>query len=435
MFRRLYSMHIRIMNAMPLAVKPSGYVRQESYFKCRTAFTLVELLVVIAIIGVMVGLLLPAVQAAREAARRMSCGNNLKQLGLGLHNYHAAYNVLPMQMGGTRSPTSGGQVNAPGDNGLLLSFLVGLTPFIEQQALWEQLSGPYRNPNGQVFSPMGPQPNRGLGAQFYAPFVTDVSTLRCPSDPGFGLPAQGRTNYAACLGDAIWRTNVGPINWNATQAQWNENAALAMRTRESCRGVFVPRQFTRLRDILDGTANTIAMGEILTDLGDNDIRTTPFRARNQEGVLRRPSSCKDEIDPLRPRFWNLATLDVTVEENRRGFKWACGLPTYTGMNTVLPPNREACLIGAGVAAAGALPPSSHHQGGVHVLMADGAVKFITDSINAGDADSPSGETVFVGAAVGSSVAPALPGSPSRFGVWGALGTRANKEVIQGDAIQ
>lgn len=405
--------------------------------KRRHAFTLVELLVVIAIIGVMVGLLLPAVQAAREAARRMSCGNNLKQLGLGLHNYHAAYNKLPMQMGGTRRPDGPGQVNAPGDNGLLLSFLVGLTPFIEQQALWEQISNPYQNPNNRVFSAMGPQPNRGIpnANQFYAPFMTEINTLRCPSDPGFGLPAQGRTNYAGCLGDAIWRTNIGPINWNATQGQWVENQALALRTRESCRGVFVPRMFTGLRDILDGTANTIAMGEILTDIGDNDIRTTPFRARNQEGILRQPSGCKTEIDPARPRFWDPAgPPDVTTDDNRRGYKWACGLPTYTGFNTILPPNREVCLIGANVAAAGVVPPSSNHQGGAHLLMADGAVKFITDSIESGDADSPTGETIFIGAAVGNSVAPAIPGAPSRFGIWGALGTRANKEILNGDKL-
>ncbi|MGB0762300.1 MAG: DUF1559 domain-containing protein, partial [Rubripirellula sp.] len=119
----------------------------------RSGFTLVELLVVIAIIGVLVGLLLPAVQAAREAARRMSCSNNFKQIGLGIHNYHSTYKQLPTQGAGT------GELIVPGHyahnssvrNNQSLSFLVGLLPFIEQQALWEEISNPSQfdleNPN------------------------------------------------------------------------------------------------------------------------------------------------------------------------------------------------------------------------------------------------------------------------------------------------
>ena len=111
-----------------------------------SGFTLVELLVVIAIIGVLVGLLLPAVQAAREAARRMSCSNNFKQIGLAVHNYHSAYKQLPMQMGGTNRTqgTTGAraQIAPTGMNRLCLSWLVGLTPFMEQQAIWEQISNP-----------------------------------------------------------------------------------------------------------------------------------------------------------------------------------------------------------------------------------------------------------------------------------------------------
>ena len=103
----------------------------------RAGFTLVELLVVIAIIGVLVGLLLPAVQAAREAARRMSCSNNFKQIGLGLHNYHSAYKQLPTQGGGTWTTNKWWFHRDVTSNHRRISALVGLTPFIEQQALWE----------------------------------------------------------------------------------------------------------------------------------------------------------------------------------------------------------------------------------------------------------------------------------------------------------
>ena len=182
----------------------------------KQAFTLVELLVVIAIIGVLVGLLLPAVQAAREAARRMSCSNNFKQIGLALHNYHSAYKQLPQHHGGTWTD---GNTPAHQNNQLSLSFLVGLTPFMEQQAVWETISNPNRERvDGMIQSPpfpaMGPalDPNVYADAAQYVPWMSEIPTLRCPSDPGVGLPSMGRTNYAACMGDSIDFMDVGPVH-------------------------------------------------------------------------------------------------------------------------------------------------------------------------------------------------------------------------------
>ncbi len=389
----------------------------------RSAFTLVELLVVIAIIGVMVGLLLPAVQAAREAARRMSCGNNFKQIGLAIHNYHAAYNRLPQQGTGTydftgnfttpsSSPTGGG------NNYNRQSFLVGITPFIEQQALWEQISNPYKTGNNTYWQAMGPLTTcsiANLTPNDYTPWVTDVAGFRCPSDPGKGLPSLGRTNYACCLGDANHMAMDGSSY--ANQSGVVNGGLYPQFIQYACRGAFIYRKSTAFRDILDGLANTIICGEIVTDLGDNDIRSTPYNNGGRTaaqwqpgGVLRCRGATK--IDPARPRFWIGGTTFAAPAEDRRGSKWMASPVLYTGFFTMLPPNTETCHHG-NYHEDYIASTSSHHQGGTHVLMGDGAVKFVTDSIEAGNSgseqvkypDSP----------------PALPaGSASPFGLWVSL---------------
>ena len=230
----------------------------------RAGFTLVELLVVIAIIGILVGLLLPAVQAAREAARRMSCSNNFKQIGLAIHNYHSAFKLLPTHGGGTNTENPNDDpVNTnhrfssiDASNNSRLSMLVGILPFIEQQAVWEQVVNPLAvdtDNDGTVditFPAMGPTPDRAN----YAPWATDIPGFRCPSDPGQGLPAQGRTNYGACLGDSVWRSSL----WSHVDARGDETET-ALENRGAHRGFFKPfNNRGRFRDVLDGLANTIA---------------------------------------------------------------------------------------------------------------------------------------------------------------------------------
>ncbi|SMP68871.1 prepilin-type N-terminal cleavage/methylation domain-containing protein/prepilin-type processing-associated H-X9-DG domain-containing protein [Neorhodopirellula lusitana] len=409
----------------------------------RLAFTLVELLVVIAIIGVLVGLLLPAVQAAREAARRMSCGNNFKQIGLGLHNYHSAYNQLPMQSGGTKDADSVWSPNpmasnnsevATAHNSFSLSWLVGLTPFVEQQSLWEQISNPLLEPiNGtNRFPPMGPEPRRSLtdeGRASYAPWMTNVPTFRCPSDPGRGLPSQGRTNYACCVGDSTQQQVAGAIGSNG---EISTNGTHKEQARAACRGVFKARHKMGFRDILDGLSNTICAGEIITDLGDRDKRAHGVGQKNSYSpsiaYTNGASVCKAAVDPERPQFWRPtadfpSTLEETgAAENRRGYKWALGRPWHTSMTTITGPNREICLHWR-YTDEGILPPGSRHQGGCHILLADGAVKFVTDSIEAGNENARS---IGYGGDVSRS------GSPSPYGLWGALGTRASAEVIDAE---
>ncbi|WP_404311017.1 DUF1559 family PulG-like putative transporter [Neorhodopirellula lusitana] len=400
----------------------------------RSGFTLVELLVVIAIIGVLVGLLLPAVQAAREAARRMSCSNNFKQLGLAMHNYHSTYKKIPLYQGGTWESGNSGTVHyAPplANNQYHLSHLPALMPFMEQQALWEQISSPYQlSGSGTsyttgIIQSMGPNPRMSLDEHTeignYDPWLTNVPMLRCPSDPGVGLPSQGRTNYAACAGDSFLFHDGGYSVHN--QGHIRRSNQYEQKVKGAA-GFFVPRQKEQMgfKDIMDGLSNTICMGEIMTDLGDRDKRTSassesPGSGQHHGGGVKDDVTyCQQFVDPERPQFW-LSTAPVQGgSEHVRGFRWADGSPSLTAFYTILPPNRESCTD-RDHRSAGVYGASSRHQGGVHILMGDGAVKFITDSIEAGSSKA----TRDFGGPYG---------RKSPFGLWGALGTKNGKESIE-----
>ncbi|WP_442510010.1 DUF1559 domain-containing protein [Novipirellula sp. SH528] len=392
-------------------------------------FTLVELLVVIAIIGVLVGLLLPAVQAAREAARRMSCSNNVKQLGLGLHNYHSAYGQMPVHGAGTDDGSDNGQNWWTGyttNNHWRLSALVGMTPFVEQQALWEKITNPStERTDGAVQSPawpaMGPTPDNIQ----YTPWATELPTLRCPSDPGTGLPSLGRSNYASCMGDSHWRAQHGDFDPDVGAT----NSGYAEESRAANRGMFVRHKSMKFRDVLDGLSNTIAMMEMATDLGDDDTRTIGKRHPNgqagQNDIRDNPSTCIESnmVDPQRPQFWIAGNMEGATKG--RGYRWADDQNMQSMAYTILPPNGAVCIPhdsnGPSITTG-----SSRHQGGIHVLMGDGAVKFITSSIEAGNQRNP---VVYIS---GNAANNNAPGAKSPYGLWGSLGTRGSKETINAE---
>ncbi len=392
----------------------------------RRAFTLVELLVVIAIIGILVGLLLPAVQAAREAARRMSCSNNFKQIGLGLHNYHSTYKELPKNAGGTHGQGTDPWWGGGGENNrLYLSWMVGVLPFVEQQALWEQISNPLGfNRGGSVRTPpypaMGPNP----WDENYQPWLTQVPTYRCPSDAVQStFNREAFTNYSCCQGDAFFENGHGGLRVDGsagTDGTWGEegNARWA-------RGVFRTRHTTKFRDISDGLANTIAAGENVVNDLSQEVKSKVYLETNVHTMP--PNTWEAYVDPQKPQLWGTgATLDGS-NNHGRGRRWADGRMQFSTFNTIRPPNSYSVARRHGWF--GHFSASSRHQGGAHVLMSDGAVIFITDSVEAGDqtfipygrrspqAGNPNDDNWGAG-------------RESPYGLWGALGTRNGKESVE-----
>ena len=324
----------------------------------RRGFTLIELLVVIAIIAILIGLLLPAVQKVREAAARMKCSNNLKQLGLSALNYESAMNCLP--------PAYRGQsINGAPQYFDLWGTIALLTPYLEQTAVYNAI-----DLNQTMFQLTPPFLINSQTA-----VTTFVPIFMCPSDKGQavlvgtyappGVPlAPG--NYAFCLGTGTTKGRTG----------WAGSPYLAD-------GVFYAQSRTRVTDITDGASNTVGASERI--LGDGPETTT--------------LGSRAEIDPqtmyVNPGAeTNDANCGSTLTINRaqrRGYTWVAGEPRCSSYNHYYRPNDRTnpdCVAnfistdpqlrstGHGLSTA-----RSRHTGGVNVWLCDGSVRFVRDSID------------------------------------------------------
>ena len=345
----------------------------------KRGFTLIELLVVIAIIAILIALLLPAVQQAREAARRSACKNNLKQWGLGLHNYHDTHNYWPPMRGGT----IGGSQNE------FLSGAAMMLPFMDQDPLGQRL----KNFGGGV-TVGGDQGGYPRSNTFPHP-PAEIEVFLCPSST---VPVRhvasgsAQRSYVFSVGDTV--------NNNYTSV--NPSTGIIMRHR----GQFGYRLCTRMRDFKDGTSNTITMAE--RDLGNpGNLSDVVGHVSTTQTTV--PSACQATA------LNGYSTSGSQVD--RPGQFWADGAPYFNTVAICVPPNGPSCGAPDNMSM---ITVSSRHPGGSHVQFGDGSVRFINESINT--------QTPGTGG-LGTDATVTNLGGVSPYGIWGALGTLQGSEVI------
>ena len=314
----------------------------------RRAFTLIELLVVIAIIGVLIGLLLPAVQAAREAARRAQCVNNLKQIGLALHNYHDVTGAIPWGFGwdGTNASWS-----------YSTSMHMYLLPYVEQGPLFNAINF---IDSGDSFQPGSPSGRNNTITR------TQINGFLCPSDLDRLTNAEGHNNYMACA-----MSNADFYNEKAgSPDQFTGIAAFLGRFHKAF----------AFRDITDGLSQTFAFSESVKGVGGGMaydalapssslflVSTTETGNPQQDYA-----NCKSlQPTPSAPLFVNAQPF---------GFYWFSGWNVNSRIAFNMPPNSFQC--GSTTTYNSYMTgPTSRHSGGVNALFCDGSVKFIKNSIN------------------------------------------------------
>ena len=391
-------------------MKKSSPVKIEWWGNSR-AFTLVELLVVIAIIGILIALLLPAVQAAREAARRMSCSNNVKQLALACHTYHDAYRGLPALYGHWLTNPAGSIDRTGG--------IFFLMPFIEQAALYDYcLSDPVYNASYMVYTS---NPAGSNGNPVDHPMTRQISALLCPSDPN------GRSKSPQCAMRLSYTMSTGdcPIPFSVGVPGFVGAA----------RGAFGFRSWSNFSAFTDGTSNTALFSEHCTSPETGGYIAT-YTIPNSDPRRIKDGAAAVGIDVnmwgntwggIDQPFWvnmlgsRSACMDTrdgkqykeTITSTRGFFGWGIvdNYQQFQGFHTVLPPNSPSCW-GSHDFGVGVFTPSSEHTGGIQLALTDGAVCFISETINIGTGEA--------------SVTPAT-GGRSPFGVWGAIGSKAGGE--------
>jgi prepilin-type N-terminal cleavage/methylation domain-containing protein/prepilin-type processing-associated H-X9-DG protein len=351
----------------------------------RNGFTLVELLVVIAIIGVLIALLLPAVQAAREAARRMSCTNKLKQLALASHNYHDA--LLSLQAG------SGGPYGKSTFS-YRWSGLVPLLPFIEQSGIYDiVISTDIGDPS------TNPVPATAGGASNIK--TKTVSAFLCPSDspPSKSDDQCAVTNYRLCEGD-------NGMHWDYSAPATNH------------RGCFAYMTWHNFNAITDGTSNTVFFSERCVGQGtDRKVKSAVVYEVTGGGIFSGATNprwvgnrfiCSNQIGTGGEYKPALSPAELWGSS---GWNYWDGYNYFTSFNTIFGPNGSSCMHRSG-GQIGIFTVTSYHSGGANVAFADGSIRFVSETIDVGTANNFAGNNV---------------NGDSPFGLWGALGSRDGSE--------
>ena len=434
------------MPKMPFLTLPAGRaggrrnpLERKEFRQQRIAFTLVELLVVIAIIGMLIALLLPAVQAAREAARRMQCSNNLKQIGLAVHNFHDSHHELPTinfariakSIGEVRGETANGLVGMIGSGARFryrhFSWAAQLLPFMEQNAVYDNIVFLSTNTWGSGITPAAPhvyEPGSS-GATIGGlpnPNLITLPAFICPSEVRRQGGPLGRLSYLACLGDVYphdYGGNQGGVS-NYLHPPFN-----GLDTRGAIMHGFTTRDFGA---ITDGLSNTIFFSEgAIADYSGTEgiparggIAAAPVTQMNPGNGVATRTNCI-----LARRGDGTLTLAMDInglgQSRGTGRRWNDGQPGLTAFATMLPPNNHHCGRSATATTntheQGQNAASSYHTGGVNVVFGDGAVRFVSETINTTSFPAPTALPTYGGS------------EPSPWGVWGALGTRASGESV------